>query len=342
MQILCFGEVMLRLVPAWRGERLSDSSLLRITCGGSEANVAVALAALGGHRVSFLSALPKNSLGIKAQRDLQARNVRCVNINTSSEKMGIYWVELGNGPKPSDVIYDRYNSAFDQIKINAIRKKDLFCDWFHTSGITLGISKRTNQALFRCLELLPEDAKASFDLNYRKKLWQWATVGQMQGYYKRAASRSILLGGNESDYQDCLGIQGKGRNVSGIYSHIAQQLFMRYKRLKFIAVSLRESHSATLNTWSGLLFVKTERSFDAYAGMKVKIDSIVDRLGTGDSFLAGIIFGLNSFKKDYQKILDFAIMLSALNHTTFGDFSNFSKEEVFDALRSSGNGRIRR
>lgn len=342
MHFLCFGEVMLRLVPTWRGEGFIDASLLRITSGGSEANVAVALAALGGHRVSFLSALPKNGLGIKAQRDLRARNVRYIDIDTSSEKIGIYWVELGNGPKSSDVIYDRYNSAFDQIKANSIRKKDLLCDWFHTSGITLGISKQTNKVFFRCLELLPRDARVSFDLNYRKKLWQWVSAGQMQRYYRRAASRAILLGGNESDYQDCLGIQGKGRNALEIYSHIAQQLFMRYKRLKYIAVSLRESYSATLNTCSGLLFIKTEKSFDIYEGIKVKLDSIVDRLGTGDSFFAGIIFGLNSFKKNHQKILNFAIMLSALNHTTFGDFSNFSKDDVFDGLRSSGSGRIKR
>ena len=164
----------------------------------------------------------------------------------------------------------------------------------------------------------------------------------MQRYYQRAASRVILLGGNESDYQDCLGIQGKGRNTSEIYSHIAQRLFVRYGRLKYIAVSLRESYSATRNSWSGLLFVKTKKSFDIYEGIKIKLDSIVDRLGTGDSFFAGIIFGLNSFKENHQKTLDFAIMLSALNHTTFGDFSNFSKADVFDGLRTCASGRIKR
>lgn len=331
IRYLCFGEVMLRVVPYWKGERLLDANLLRATSGGSEINVAVALAALGEKKVGFLSALPDNSLGSIVKNDIRARNVRYIGLDSSSEKMGTYWVELGHGARPSAVIYDRDGSSFDQIKKDRIRGTDLRCDWFHSSGITLGISKRTNEALFRCLELLPGEAKVSFDLNYRNKLWQWATPAQMRKYYKKAVSRAILIGGNESDYRDCLGQD---------YPGIARRLFSENERLKFIAVSLRGSYSATRNSWSGMLLVKTEKSFDTYAGRKVMLDAIVDRLGTGDSFLAGIIFGLNSFKKDYQKTLDFAIMLSALNHTTFGDFSTFSEKEVSDALRASGSGRI--
>lgn len=342
MHFLCFGEAMLRLVPSWSGERLLDANLLRLTSGGSEVNVAVALAALGERRVTFLSALPKNSLGTITKNDIQARNVKYVNLDSSVGRMGTYWVELGQGARPSVVIYDRQGSSFDQVKIDTIRKKYLQCEWFHSSGVTLGISKRTNEALFRCLELLPEAAQVSFDLNYRKKLWQWANAKEMRRYYERCVSQAVLLGGNESDYRDCLGMHDKGKNTPESYSQVARQLFLRHKKLKYITVSLRGSYSATRNSWSGLLFVRTKKSFDTYAGKKIMLDTIVDRLGTGDSFFAGIIFGLNSFGKNYQKTLDFAIMLSALNHTTFGDFSSFSKKEVLDSLRSSGNGRIRR
>ena len=342
IRYLCFGEAMLRLVPSWRGERLLDASLLRVTSGGSEVNVAVALAALGEKRISFLSALPQNSLGNRVKNDIKARNIRYVNLDSSAGRMGTYWVELGQGARPSVVIYDRNGSSFDQVKIDRIQKKDLQCDWFHSSGITLGISKRTNEAFFRCLELLPKEASISLDLNYREKLWQWTNTVEMQKYYKKAVSRAVLLGGNESDYQDCLGIHGKGRNIPGNYSGVARKLFLQNKRLKFIAVSIRGSYSATRNSWSGMLFVRAANSFDTYTGKKVMLDGIVDRLGTGDSFLAGIIFGLNSFKKDYQGTLDFAIMLSALNHTTFGDFSTFSEKEVLSALSSSGSGRISR
>jgi len=115
---------MLRLVPSWRGERFLDAALLRLTFGGSEVNVAVALAALGERRVTFLSALPKNSLGARAQNDMRARNIRYVNLDSSAERMGTYWVELGQGARPSVVIYDRYGSSFDQIKIDRIQRKD--------------------------------------------------------------------------------------------------------------------------------------------------------------------------------------------------------------------------
>lgn len=343
MYFICFGEAMLRLVPAWRGERLLNAGLLRVTPGGSELNVAACLSALGpGHNVTFLSALPKNCLGTRILMDISSRGIRYAGIASSSDKIGTYWVEPGSGVRPSEVIYDRYNSAFDRLEVDAVQKADLRCDWFHSSGITLGISKRTNEALFRCLRLLPGSAAFSLDLNYRKKLWQWTGAGRMRKIYEKAVSRAVLLGGNEYDYRDCLGMRFSGKGVPENYSAAARRLFLRNGKLRFIAVSLRESNSATLNAWSGLLFVKTGKSFDTYIGKKITLDNIVDRLGTGDSFLAGIIFGLNSFGKNYRKTLDFAVMLSALNHTTFGDFSTFSAADVFGALDSSGSGRINR
>lgn len=342
MNFTCFGELMVRLTPGCRGERLINADLFKFTLGGSEANVAVALASLGKHKVTFLSAFPDNYLGQRAASQLCASGVELLNLPSGSDKMGIYWVELGSGPRSSEVIYDRKDSAFGCIDIGAIKKKHLQCGWFHASGVTLGISKKSGRALFRCLSLLPPKTFVSFDLNYRKKLWHWATVKEMRKTFDAAVSQVDLVSGNESDFQDCLEARGRGESPSEIYSSIAKQLFLKYKRLKFIAVSLRQPHSATRNTWSGMFFVKSGKTFDVYSGVTLDIDAIVDRLGTGDSFLAGIIHGLNSFSRDYQRILDFAVMLSGLNHTTSGDFSFFSENEVFESLCCAANGIIRR
>ena len=343
MKFLFFGELMLRLTPSRPGVRLDMADTLRMTPGGSEANSAVALSALGPlHDVTFLSALPDNPLGKNCLSKLRALGVKTVLLPSESQRMGLYWLDMGKGPRASDVHYDRANSAFDLINPEAIGKDHLACDWFHSSGITPAISNRTCRGLFRILDLLPEDLPFSLDLNYRSKLWQWADQEEMRGVYENLSQRALLLAGNESDFQTCLGLKGEENLPEDVYSTIAESAFSKYQKLRFLAVSLRDAKSATSNIWSGMLFVRTEGGSKKFISPRIHIDAIIDRLGTGDSFTAGIIHGLNTFGENYKRTIDFAVMLSALKHSIYGDFASFTEEEVFKNLGKSGTGIIER
>jgi 2-dehydro-3-deoxygluconokinase len=256
--------------------------------------------------------------------------------------MGLYWVEMGAGPRASKVYYDRADSAFDKITSESIRQEYMSCDWFHSSGITPGISNRTCSALFRCIELLPPDVPFSMDLNFRSKLWKWADEKERLKVYDSLANRCTLLAGNENDFQACFGISAMGNTVEEIYSSIANTIFSRYTTVRYLSVSLRGSKSATINIWSGMLFVRNGSSFDLYRSPSIELDSIIDRLGAGDSFTAGVLHGLSSFEEDFQRVVNFAVMLSALKHTIYGDFCCFTEDEVFEALYSGGSGIIQR
>jgi len=342
MNFLFFGELMIRLTPEGDGDRLVVANTLRVTLGGSEANSAVALMSLGRHKTTFISALPGTPLGTKCLRALKSIGVNVINLNSQSDRMGLYWLDMGTGPRASKVYYDRANSAFDRIVLEYIDHEHLSCDWFHSSGITPGISERTCSALFRCIELLPPHVPFSLDLNFRSKLWQWANKKKRQTVYDSLARRAVLLAGNENDFQACFGIEANGSAAEELYSSIADTVFSRYPAVRFLSVSLRESYSATRNIWSGILFVRNGTSSDLFLGPRIEIDSIIDRLGTGDSFTAGILHGLASFGDDFQQTVNFAVMLSALKHTVYGDFCCFTEGEVFETMQTGGKGFIQR
>ncbi len=337
-----FGELMIRLTPEGDGDRLVDSDTLRVTLGGSEANSAVALTSLGRHNATFISALPDTPLGKKCLQTLKGLGVNVINLSSHSDRMGLYWLDMGAGPRASKVYYDRADSAFDKIISESIGLEHISCDWFHSSGITPGVSRGTCAALFRCIDLLPQHVPFSMDLNFRSKLWQWADEKERQTVYDTLARRAVLLAGNESDFQTCLGITATGDTAEELYSSVADTVFSRYPTVRFLSVSLRESHSATLNIWSGMFFVRTGTGFDLFAGPRIEIDSIIDRLGTGDSFTAGILHGIASFGDDFQQTVNFAVMLSALKHTVYGDFCSFTEEEIFEVLETGGTGIIQR
>jgi len=342
MKFLFFGELMLRLTPSQPGVRLDMADTLRMTPGGSEANSAVALKSLGPHDVTFLSSFPENPLGKSCILKLRVLGVKVISIPSESQRMGLYWLDMGRGPRPSEIYYDRANSAFDLINPKGIAKDSVACDWFHSSGITPAISKRTCRSLFHIIEMLPDSIPFSLDLNFRNKLWKWADKERLKEVYDKLSHRAFLLSGNESDFQNCLGFQAEGNTADEIYSSITERVLLKYPQVNLLAVSLREPHSATRNTWSGMLFVRHENFYKQFTGSKVEIDSIVDRLGTGDSFTAGILHGLASFGNDYQKTLDFAVMLSALKHTVYGDFSLFTENEVLSAIQTYGTFNIKR
>lgn len=339
--ITTFGEIMLRISPSISSERVIQAKNFRIEPGGSESNVAIALSNLGQDS-QFVSQLPKNELSQSVIKFLNKHGVGTQNISFGGNRIGVYWTENGIGPRKSFVIYDRENSSFcesvyDNYDWDEILKRS---KWLHFSGISpavsLSVAKLLENVTNNCLCLY------SVDLNYREKLWNWAERKSTEicKVMTTLCSNATLIAGNETDFNHIFGIDSQYKNEDKKYLEIAEKGFSKFNNAKFIAISNRKSISATLNDWNGYLFVRGD-NITMYKGLNYHLDHIQDRVGTGDSFVAGIIYGLNNFKKvEYQKTVNFAVTLSALNHTTRGDASYFSKKDVFEAIKTKGSGRI--
>jgi len=343
-RVATIGEIMLRISPVEKGEIISQATNFRIEPGGSESNVAIALSNLG-LEAEFITVLPDESpLSKKIIQHLEQFGVIIDNVIFSGDRLGLYWTENGVGPRNSSVVYDRVGSAFYKMK-----KAHIYWDqinknnnWFHFSGITPAVSKSAYELLLEGVRLL--NIPYSVDLNYRQKLWQW--VGgekqRINNVMTHLCSNATLIVANETDIQNIFNINNSEQVGKDDYKYIATQMFNKFRNLKYIAISLRDSLSATHNIWTGVLFCKSE-TISTYAGLTFDIDNIVDRVGTGDSFCAGIIYGLlHEEEKSYQDVIEFAVTLSALNHSTKGDSSRFSANEVLKVVNSRGSGRIDR
>jgi 2-dehydro-3-deoxygluconokinase len=261
------------------------------------------------------------------------------------ERLGIYYLEHGAVHRGSKVVYDRAGSALATIEKGMIDWKNVFEDatWFHWTGITPAISEGAAAA---CLEAV-RNAKelgltVSCDLNYRSKLWKWgAQPGEVMSDLVALSDVAI---GNEEDADKVFGIHAPDTDVTsgqldaGKYSHVCEQLAERFPNLHTIAITLRGSLSASHNTWSGVLW----HTGDLFFGPTYDITHIVDRVGGGDSFVAGLIYGMNTFSDHQQRALDFAIAASALKHTIFGDFNLVSVAEVEKILAGDTSGRVSR
>lgn len=341
--ITTFGEIMLRISPKELGERVLQSTDFEIRPGGSESNVAIALSNLG-ERTNFVTCLPENQLGVKIIRQLRQEGVDTKYIQQSNDRIGMYWTENGTGPRNSFVIYDRENSAFSLADYEDYPWDDILrtSEWFHFSGISPAVSQNVAKLLQQVVETI--FCPYSVDLNFRNNLWQWVNrdSNEIKKIMSGLCSKATLICGNESDFQNIFGLTSSKPNEREAYIEIAQKCFGIFPNLEYIAISNRKAYSANHNDWNGFLFVKNDTAF-AYEGITYKLDNIQDRVGTGDSFSAGIIYGLLHYHEmTWQKIIDFAITLGALNHTTKGDASNFCAEEVWQALKSGGSGRILR
>lgn len=340
-RIYTFGEIMLRISPYDKGMRIAHAETFRIEPGGSESNVAISLANLG-HKVSFISKIGDDAAKGLILRYLRKYNVDTSNVAVGGKRTGVYWTENGIGIRASNVFYDREDSAFSVPGVREFAWEKINKDacWFHVSGVTPAISEIACKNTLSALDLLGSDVKISVDLNYRSKLWNWAgknRAGEIKGKMGKICSRAYLITANETDFQSIFGYSG-----ADPYRKIAEEFFAANKGLRFIAVSLRTSHSASDNDWSGILFARTDRKVSYFTGPKFKLTNIVDRIGTGDSFTGGIIHGLLSFKGDLQRSIDFAAALSALNHTVVGDASQFVEDDVEQVLAGGGMGRILR
>ncbi len=342
-KVVTFGELMLRLTPPGREVLLQTQNLVA-TFGGAEANVAVALAAYGDN-ASFVSAFPANDIGNAAIAELRRFNVGTDSIIMSSKgRFGLYFTQTGSNMRPSKVLYDRDNSAVAALKPGDIDWDKALdgADWFHVTGITPALSESlcavTLEALKACKA---KGITVSCDLNYRKKLWKWGK--EPIEVMPEIAKYVDYMIANEEDCQKCLGIKmetgvDSGKLDTSKYKDLGEIIMRDYPNVKALAVSLRESVSADINNWSGVL--ATRNGF--YQSRKYSITDIVDRIGGGDSFGGSLIYGFRHFGDDYEKIINFAIGGSALKHTIYGDFVRFTKEDVENLIGGSGNGRIQR
>ena len=338
--IVTFGELMLRLKSPDR-ERLFQSPFLEASFGGGEANVAVSLSLLGMGAV-FVSALSNDAVGEAALRSLRSFGVDTTHVKRASERTGIYFLETGADQRASQVVYDRAGSAASSMKSGDFDWPDIFADadWFHVSGITPALSRSAADATIEAAAAAKAaGAKVSVDLNFRKKLWNYgAKAPDVMG---RLAELADVLIANEEDLQLGLGISPAGLSTGRVgadaYRALAEAARERYPGIGVVAVTLRESKSADRNGWSAVLLGSSGfRVSRAY-----ELEDIVDRVGGGDSFAAGLIFGLLEYA-DEARALEFAVAASALKHTIPGDFNLATREEIERLVAGDRSGRVNR
>lgn len=341
MKYLTFGEIMLRLKSPGH-ERFFQSPMLEATFGGGEANVAVSLANYG-QDAAFLSVLPTNDIGEECVKELRRHGVDTSRIVRKDGRMGIYFLETGANQRPSKVVYDRAGSAIAEAKPGDV-DWDKAMDgvgWFHISGITPAISESAMElSLDSVKEAKRRGITVSCDLNYRKNLWKYGkraaeVMREMANYVDVAIA-------NEEDVQKSLEITTDVVVESGEldrdkYRALGNKVLEAYPNMKMIAITLRESHSADWNGWAACL--NDGESF--YVSKKYEIRDIIDRVGGGDSFAGGLIYGLTHYD-DKQKALEFAVAASCLKHTIEGDFNRVSVGEVEKLMGGDGTGRVQR
>ena len=362
MRVVTFGEIMGRLAPP---------SLLRFTqalpgpleftFGGGEANVAASLA-LFGLDAAFVTALPAGN----AVADACVNRLRGLGVDTSgilrtaAGRLGLYYLETGANQRGSNVIYDRAGSAVDLAPAAAYDWPALLAGaaWFHVTGITPAIGANTAAASLAAVRA----AKAagltvSCDLNYRKKLWQWEPGTKPQALAERTMRQLLpyvdVVIGNEEDAEKVLGIRAAGTDVEAgeldvaAYAGVAREIVRQFPNVRQVAITLRESHSATHNDWGAMLYVDGETFLAPLAGdgtyAPYEIRAIVDRVGGGDSFAAGLIFGL--LCPDYATpgdALRYAVAASCLKHSILGDINYATRGEVEALMGGAASGRVNR
>ncbi len=342
-KIVTFGEIMLRLSPPGF-KRFSQTYQFDVVYGGGESNVAVSLANFGLDS-SFVSRIPNNDIGECAIMELRKRKVNTNHILRAGERLGIYFLETGAVSRGSKVIYDRANSGMATIEAGMIDWDAIFkdADWFHWTGITPALSQGAADACLEAIEAANRNGvTVSTDLNYRKKLWKY---GKAPGDIMPAlVSGCDVILGNEEDAEKHFGLHPQGVDVTHgdsvdgkAYLSVLKQLQAMFPRAKKVITTLRGSISASHNNWTGVLY-DGETLFEAPS---YEITHIVDRVGGGDSFMAGLIYGLLTFDDD-QQALNFAVAASCLKHTIKGDANLVSVEEVEKLMGGDGSGRVSR
>ena len=340
--VVTFGEIMLRLAPPGF-ERFLQSPQFVATFGGGEANVAVSVAQFG-YPAAYVTFLPPNNpIADAVVSQLRSFGVDTSKIVRSKGRMPVYYVENGANQRPSKVVYDREYSSIAIAKPGDINWDDVFAGagWFHITGITPAISATAaDLALESVAKAQASGLTVSCDLNYRKNLWKWGKPAAevMQQLIKHV---DVAIA-NEEDCQMALGVQSdvdvhSGKLDRGAYRGLAEKVLSQFPKLKSIAITLRESHSASHNGWSACFHTGTEFLLSQH----YDITHIVDRVGGGDSFAGGLIYGLNMLAGP-QEALEFAVAASCLKHSIPGDFNRFTVDEVNALIQGGGSGRVHR
>ena len=344
-KVITFGEIMLRLAtPDYL--RFCQANQFNATFGGGEANVAASLANYG-IETEFVTRLPKNDIARACVMDLRKYGVDTSSIVYGGERLGIYFLETGAVARASKVVYDRAHSSIADIKPGMINWKEVLKDagWFHWTGITPALSQGAADACLEAIRTANEmGVTVSCDLNYRKNLWKYGkTASEVMPQLVEGCD--VLLG-NEEDAEKVFGIKPEGFDASQTegevdaaeFESVCRQLQARFPRAKKVIITLRGSINANHNTWSGVLYDGKE----LFTAPTYNITHIVDRVGGGDSFMGGLIYGLISYPEDSRKALHFAVAASCLKHTIYGDFNQVTVEEVENLMKGDGSGRVSR
>lgn len=338
---ITFGEIMLRLKTP-NCEKFFQSPLLEATFGGGEANVAVGLSRLGLNS-AYVSVIPNNAIGDACIGELRKHNVDTLHILRKGNRLGIYFLEVGANQRPSKVVYDRSYSAIAQAKPGDINWDEIFngAGWFHISGITPAISLLASELSLDAVKKAREKGvTVSCDLNYREKLWKYGkSASEVMSELVKYAD---IIIGNEEDCQKSLGIKvnidvESGELQTEKYEKLTDKILKLYPNIKKIAITLRESHSANYNGWSAVL----NNGKEFLVSRKYEIYNIVDRIGAGDAFSAGLIYGLSQLDSNRES-LEFAVAASCLMHSIPGDLPLISVEDVKNLAGGSGSGRVQR
>ncbi|MBC3757405.1 sugar kinase [Hyunsoonleella sp. SJ7] len=346
-RVVTFGEIMLRLAP--QGFlRFSQANNFDAIYGGGESNVAVSLANYGVD-VDFVTRLPKNDIGECAMMEMRKRGVGVDKIVWGGDRLGIYFLETGAVSRGSKVVYDRAHSAMSEIESGMVDWDEVFdgAEWFHWTGITPAISQGSADV---CLEAVKAaSAKGltiSTDLNYRQKLWKYCDNAHREVVMTELTSYCDIILGNEEDAEkhfnikpEGLDITTQGEQVKGdAFLSVCDQMMKKFPRAKKVITTLRGSISASHNTWAGVLYDgKT-----LFQTRQYQITDIVDRVGGGDSFMGGLIYGLLKYPEDDQNALDFAVAASCLKHTIKGDANLVTVSEVEKLMGGDASGRVAR
>ena len=338
-KIVTMGELMLRLSTPGNS-RFVQSDSFYVNYGGGEANVAVSLQNYG-NEAFFVSKIPANELGQAAINSLRRFGVNTSFVARGGSRLGIYYLETGSSLRPSKVIYDRAHSSISEAMPEDFDFDSIFrdADWFHWSGITPALSKNMSECVrLACIAAKKAGVTISCDLNYRHKLWSAKEAQEVMCPLMEFVDVCI---GNEEDAEKCLGFRPEadiehGKTDADGYKSIFQGMVKKFG-FKYVVGTLRESFSASHNGWKALIYDGKE----FYESRRYEINPIVDRVGGGDSFSAGIIHGLAN-GKPMDWTLEFAVAASALKHTIPGDVNMVSLQEVESLMNGNGNGRVER
>ena len=344
-KVVTFGEIMLRLSPP-ANLRLSQANSFDVVYGGGESNVAVSLSNYGVP-VEFVTRLPQNDVGECAMMEMRKRGVGTQHIIYGGDRLGIYFLETGAVSRGSKVIYDRAHSAMAEITAGMIDWDSVFegVGWFHWTGITPAISQGASDACLEAVKIASEKGiTVSTDLNYRAKLWKYGKSSEP--IMTELTSFCDIILGNEEDAEKHFGIKPEGLDITTqgdqvkaeAFQSVCEQMMKKFPKAKKVITTLRGSISASHNTWAGILY----DGKNIYTSPEYKITHIVDRVGGGDSFMGGLIYGLLHYPEDDQNALNFAVAASCLKHTIKGDANLVTVAEVEKLMSGDASGRVAR